>query len=221
MPSCSSDWLPIAIGGLHTWHCGAAHGQSRSRVHAGAYRARHAYRRQERSTHHESRVLRTLSLSQEDVDLALNYLAIRYANEARACAAAGARAISASIDLPAIRWDASSTSPRCLRETAALPFSTRCSSDGYPCRLGSRLTAQRNRAALNTREDYRIAHDRSESQCSRRLAFVTYDWQADFPTRIKAVMLPREDQERLKPIRSAWLGSPSAPGGASISSPIY
>jgi len=72
---------------------------------------------------------------------------------------------------------------------------------------------------LNTREDYRIASDtiKKVSVADGRLT-VTYDWQGDLPDRIKAVMLPREDQERLKAYqdRLAGIGS-QLPGGASAS----
>jgi hypothetical protein len=159
---------------------------------------------------HDSRTmragtLRTISLTQEDADLALNYLASRYANgKTRVVLTQGAAAISASIELPANPLGRYLNVSTALRETSALPVvdALRIGRLPVPAWLANFLL-ERAVLLLGTREDYRIASDivRQVSISGDRLS-VTYVWQANLPDRIKAVMLPREDQERLKSYQS-------------------
>jgi len=67
-------------------------------------------------------VLRTLSLSQEDLDLVLNYLASRYAKAStRITLRPGTAAISASFELPRNPFRRFLNVTALLHETAALP----------------------------------------------------------------------------------------------------
>jgi hypothetical protein len=174
---------------------------------------------QKRSARHEAGG--TISPSQEDVDL-LNYLASRYAKEVRIVLLPAA-AISASIELPRNPVGRFLNISAVLHETAALPAfdSLKLGRLPVPAWLADSLlenVVQR----LNTREDYRIAGDtiKKVSVSDGRLT-VTYDWQADLPDRIKAVMLPREDQERLKAYQDRLAGiGRQLPGGASVRSSI-
>jgi hypothetical protein len=166
-------------------------------------------------------VLRTISLSQEDVDLALNYLASRYAKgSSRIVLLPGGAAISASIELPGNPVGRFLNISAVLHETSALPVfeSLQLGRLPVPAWVANALlkyVVQR----LNTREDYRIAGDtiKKVNVADGRLT-VTYDWQTDLPDRIKAVMLPREDQERLKAYQDRLVGiARQLPGGASAS----
>src|SRR3990170_3546565 len=166
-------------------------------------------------------VLRTISLSQEDAALALNYLASRYAKgSSRIVLQPGAAAISASIELPRNPLGRFLNISAVLHETAALPVFDWLQVGRLPVPAWLADSLLENAVQrLNTREDYRIASDtiKKVSVASGRLA-VTYDWQADLPDRIKAVMLPREDQERLKAYQDRLAGiGRELPGGASAS----
>lgn len=146
-------------------------------------------------------VLRTISLSQEELDLALNYLAGRYANgSSRVVLQPGTAAISASVELPRNPLGRFLNVTALVHETAALPGFDylQIGRLPVPAWLADWLLEHALRR-LNARDDYRIASDaiRKVSVADGRLT-VTYDWQADLPDRIKAVIVPREDQERLK-----------------------
>lgn len=166
-------------------------------------------------------VLRTISLSQEDADLALNYLASRYAKgSSRVVLRPGAAAISASIELPRNPLGRFLNISAVLHETAALPaFDVlQFGRLSVPPWLADYLL-EHVVTGLSTRENYRIASDtiKKVSVADGRLA-VTFDWRDDLPDRIKAVMLPREDQERLKAYQDRLAAvSRQFPGGASVS----
>ena len=146
-------------------------------------------------------VLRTLSLGQEDLDLALNYLAGRYAKgSSRIALTPGAAALSASFELPANPFGRYLNVSAVLHETPGLPGFDLLQVGRLPVpEWLADLLLERALEALNTREDYRIASDtiRSISVADGRLT-VVYDWQDDLPDRIRTVMLPAEDQARLK-----------------------
>jgi hypothetical protein len=146
-------------------------------------------------------VLRTISLSQDEVDVALNYLASRYANgSSRTVLRPGAAAISASIELPRNPLGRFLNISAVLHETGTLPVfdSLEVGRLPVPAWFANMLledTVQR----LNTRDDYRIVGNTIKKVgISDKGLTITYDWQADILDRIKAVILPREDQDRLK-----------------------
>ena len=146
-------------------------------------------------------VLRTITLSQEELDLALNYLAGRYGKgSSRIALQPGAVAIFASVELPRNPLGRFVNVTALLHETAALPSFDQLHIGRLPvpawladCLLEYGLKR------LNAREDYRIASDTIKriSIVDGRLT-VIYEWQDDLPERIRAVALSREDQERLK-----------------------
>jgi len=165
-------------------------------------------------------VLRTLSLSQEDLDLVLNYLAGRYANAStRIMLRPGTAAISASVELPRNPFRRFLNVTALLHETAALPRFDYLKIGRLPVprRLADWLL-ERTLRRLNARDDYRIASDtiRKVSVADGRLT-VTYDWQADLADRIKAVVVPREEQERLKAYQDRLTELARQSTGASIS----
>jgi len=146
-------------------------------------------------------VLRTLTLSQEEVDLAVNYLASSYARgSSRIVLQPDKVILSASFELP------SNPFGRFLNISALLH-----GSDGFPVfdqlQIGqlpvpewlADTLLEYALQLLSTREDYRIASDtiKKISVANGRFT-VTYDWQANLPDRIRNIMLPHEEQERLK-----------------------
>jgi len=165
-------------------------------------------------------VLRTLSLSQEDLDLVLNYLAGRYANAStRIMLRPGTATISASVELPRNPFRRFLNVTALLHETAALPRFDYLKIGRLPVprRIADWLL-ERTLRRLNARDDYRIASDtiRKVSVADGRLT-VTYDWQADLADRIKAVVVPREEQERLKTYQDRLTELARQSTGASIS----
>ncbi len=167
-------------------------------------------------------VLRTISLSQEELDLALNYLAGRYGKaSSRIALQPGAAAISASIELPRNPLGRVVNVTALLHETAALPSfdQLRIGRLPVPAWLADWLL-ERGLKRLNTREDYRIASDtiKKVSIADGRLT-VIYEWQDELPDRIRAVALSREDQARLKAYQerlAALGGQPRAERGVSL-----
>jgi hypothetical protein len=146
-------------------------------------------------------VLQTISLSQEDLDLALNYLAGRYAHGGtRIVLHPGTAAISATFELPRNPLRRFLNATALVHETATLPRFDYLKIGRLPVprRLADWLLEYGVRQ-LNTREDYRIASDtiRKVSVADGRLT-VTFDWRTDLPDRIKAVIVPPDEQERLK-----------------------
>jgi len=146
-------------------------------------------------------VLRTISLSQEELDLALNYLAGRYGKgSTRIVLQPGAAAISASVELPRNPLGRFLNLTALVHETAALPGFDQLQIGRLPVPTWlADWLLEHGLQRLNAREDYRVASDtiRKVSVVDGRLT-VIYDWHADLPDRIKAAIVPREDQERLK-----------------------
>jgi len=148
-----------------------------------------------------SGVLRTISLSQEDLDLALNYLAGRYAGAStRIALLAGTAAVAASFELPPNPLGGYLNLTALLHETAELPAFDylQIGRLSVPAWLANMLLA-RALEGLNSREDYRIASDtiKKVSFANGRFTLV-YDWQDDLPDRVRAVMLAPEDEARLR-----------------------
>ncbi len=146
-------------------------------------------------------MLRTVSLSQDDLDLALNYLAGRYARaSSRIALQPGIVAISASFELPRNPLGRYLNVTALLHETAGLPAFDHLQFGRLPMPawLADWLLA-RALQELNAREDYRIASDtiKKVSVADGRLTLV-YEWQDDLPDRIRAAVVPQEDQERLR-----------------------
>ena len=144
-------------------------------------------------------VLRTISVRQEDADLAANYLANRYGRgSARIVLQGGTAFIDASTQVAGIGRYVNVEAA--LTETTALPHFERLRIGRVPIPgWVADWVLARALAQLNEHENYGFAGDvikkvtLSEGQLS-----VIYAWQADLPDRLRAVMLPRDDQERLR-----------------------
>ena len=146
-------------------------------------------------------VLRTLTLSQEEVDLAVNYLASRYARgSSRIVLQPGKVMLSASFELPSNPFGRFLNISALLHESDGLPVfdQLQIGQLSIPEWLADTLLEYALQQ-LNTREDYRIASDtiKKISVADGRFT-VTYDWQADLPDRIRSILLPHEEQARLK-----------------------
>ncbi len=166
-------------------------------------------------------VVRTVSLSPEEVDLALNYLAGRYAKgSSRVALQPGAATIAASFEWPLNPLGRFLNIAAVLRETPGLPAVDRLTVGRLPVPgwLVDWLL-KRGLQRLNAREDFRIATDviKKFSVADGRLT-VTYAWQSGVSERIKAVMLPHDEQARLKVYqqRLADIGRQLPPGNTSF-----
>ncbi len=161
--------------------------------------------------------LHTISLSQEELDLVVNYLAGRYGNgSSRVVLQPGAAAISATLELPRNPLGRFLNVNAALHETAALPAfdELKVGRLPVPAWLADWLL-ERGLRRINAHESYRIAADsiRKVSVADGRLT-VSYTWQADLPDRIKAAILPREDQQRLKAYQERLADLARQRGGA-------
>lgn len=146
-------------------------------------------------------VLRTLTLSQEEVDLAVNYLASRYARgSSRIVLQPGKVMFSASFELPSNPFGRFLNISALLHESDGLPVFAQLQIGQLlvPKWLADTLLEYALQQ-LNTREEYRIASDtiKKISVADGRFT-VTYDWQADLPDRIRSILLPHEERARLK-----------------------
>ncbi|WP_292992951.1 hypothetical protein [Nitrosomonas sp.] len=146
-------------------------------------------------------VLRTLALSQEEVDLTVNYLASRYARgSSRIVLQPGKAMLSASFELPSNPFGRFLNISALLHESDGFPVfdQLQIGQLSIPEWLADMLFEYALRQ-LNAREDYRIASDtvKKISVADGRF-IVTYDWQADLPDRIRSILLPHEEQARLK-----------------------
>ena len=163
-------------------------------------------------------VLRTFTLSQEEVDLTINYLASHYARgSSRIVLQPGKVEFSASFELPSNPFGRFLNISALLHETGGLPVFDllqigRLSVPGW---LADTLLEYALKL-LSTREEYQIASDTIKriSVADGRFT-VTYAWQADLPDRIRSVLLPHEEQERLK-VYQEWLAGNVRSGSATV-----
>ena len=142
-------------------------------------------------------VLRTLSVRQEDADLAVNYLANHY-GRGSACIVlqSGTAVINASMQIPGLGQYVNIAAA--LTETTALPHfeHLRIGRVSIPGWIADWLLV---RALARLNEHYGFAGDviKQVNLTAGQLSIV-YAWQADFPDKLRAIMLPRDEQERLR-----------------------
>jgi hypothetical protein len=146
-------------------------------------------------------VLRTIVVSQQDVDLLVNYAAHQFRNAAtRVELHPGVAKVQASVDVPISpfgRWlnvDAS------LRETGGLPAVDRLKIGSLPIpRLIADRVLERIVGELNGTAQGRLANDVVKNvKVSQAGVRVVYEWRDDIPERLRTVLLPQADQDRLK-----------------------
>lgn len=146
-------------------------------------------------------MVRTISVSQADLDLAANYLVHRYARgSARVVLKDGAMEVNASAGLPRNPIGSYVNVDARLTGTTALPRFEylRIGRLPVPAPVANWLLA-RALVQLQRDEDLSFTADvvKRVSVADGRLA-VTYQWQSDLPDKLRAVLLPREDQGRLR-----------------------
>ena len=146
-------------------------------------------------------VPRTVTLAGEDVDLALNYLANRHAGAgARVAFRDGEAVLTATLPVPPNPLGRFVNVSLVLREGAALPVvdSMRLGRLPLPAWLAGWIFEASLRRLLTT-EGHRLATDtvRKVAIADRGLA-VTYVWQQDLPSRLRAELVPPAEQARLR-----------------------
>ena len=144
---------------------------------------------------------RTISVSQGDFDLAVNYLVNRYAHgSARVVLKEGAAQISASAELPKNPLGGFVNVEATLTENGAVPRFEHLRLGGITLpgwladwlldeTLARSLGEETYTAAINAVK--KITFD------ARRVS-VTYEWQSNLPDKLRTVFLPPADQERLQ-----------------------
>lgn len=148
-----------------------------------------------------SGVVRTISLSQQDLDVAANYLASHYGHGgSRVVLKANTVAINASVQVPTNPIGRFLNVDATLTETATLPrFEyVRIGRLSVPAGIADWLLAQAL-VKLQGDKDSGAATDviKKVSVTDGRLA-ITYQWKSDLPDKLRAVLVPPADQERLR-----------------------
>jgi hypothetical protein len=146
-------------------------------------------------------VVRTIAVSQQDLDVAANYLANQYGNGgSRVVLTPNNIRINASVQLPINPIGSFLNVDAALTETATLPrFEyVRIGRLSVPAGIADWLLA---RALVKLQGDkVSIAATdviKKVSITDARLA-ITYEWKPDLPDKLRAVLVPPADQERLR-----------------------
>jgi len=145
---------------------------------------------------------RTVSLSQQDLDLLANYFASRYARGgAQIALQPGVATVAATAELPANPAGRFLNVRTTLRGTATLPRLEHVTVGRLPLPdwLANALL-DRAWAKLRENEGVRAAADavKKVGIADGRLE-LTFEWRADLPDRLRTALLPRAEQERLRP----------------------
>jgi hypothetical protein len=145
--------------------------------------------------------IRTISISQEDLDLAVNYLANRYAGgSARVELTPGVAHVTASVRLPGDDTGAFLNIDAILLETSTLPRLDKVwiGRVRVPEWLATRLVASAI-PRLTKLEDHSWALHAIQRVALRHEAVsVTYEWQDQFQGLLQAAAVPQQDLERLR-----------------------
>ena len=146
---------------------------------------------------------RTVSVSQQDLDLLANYFASRYARGgARIALQPGVATVAATAELPANPAGRFLNLRASVRDAGELPprlADTRIGRLPIPDWLANALL-ERGWAKLRENADARAVAD-----AVKRVGFaadrldVTYEWRTDLPDRVRTVLLPGAEQARLRP----------------------
>ena len=145
---------------------------------------------------------RTVSLSQQDLDLLANYLASRYAGGgAQIALRPGAATVAATAELPANPAGRFLNVRTTLRDTGTLPRLEGVTVGRLPLPdwLANAIL-DRAWAKAQENEDVRVAAGavKKVGIAEGRLE-LTFEWRADLPDRLRTALLPRAEQERLRP----------------------
>jgi hypothetical protein len=152
---------------------------------------------------------RTVSLSQQDLDLLANYFAGRYARGgAQLALRPGAATVVATAELPPNPAGRFLNVRASMHDTGVPPRLEDVSIGRLPLPdwLANALL-DRAWAKLQESEDVRAAASavKKVGIAEGRLD-VTFEWRADLPHRLRAAVLPRAEQERLRPYQERLAG---------------
>jgi len=147
-------------------------------------------------------VQRTVSLSQQDLDLLANYFAGRYARGgARIALRPGVATVAATAELPANPGGRFLNLRASLRDTGTPPRLEDVHVGGLPAPDWlANAVLERGWAKLEENADARAV-----ANAVKKIAFaegrldVTYEWRTDLPDRVRTVLLPGAEQARLRP----------------------
>lgn len=144
-------------------------------------------------------VLRTIVISEEDLDLAANYLANQYGGGAsKLVLQDGGVTVRASLALPANPVGRYINLDLALRETAGLPAidALRLGRVPIPAFIGNWLL-ERGLRYLQTNQRYAAAADVVRQVRSRDgFLIVMFEWNDAAPAQLKAALIGRQEQER-------------------------
>ena len=148
---------------------------------------------------------RTVSLSQQDIDLLANYFASRYARGgAQIALRPGVATVVATAELPANPAGRFLNVRASVHDTGALPRLEDVSIGRLPVPdLLANAVLDRAWAKLQENEDVRAAAAAVKKLgiAENRLD-VTFEWRTDLPDRLRTALLPRAEQERLRPYQA-------------------
>ncbi len=145
--------------------------------------------------------IRKISITQQDLDLALNYLAHQYGRgSARLALFPGAAHLEITGELPKNPLGAYLNIDAAVAQTGGLPHvdQLRIGTLAIPGGLADWLLGQ-GAAALVASEDYRVFTEvvKNVSIAEGKLN-VTYEWQKDLPGKLSGLLIPPQEQERLR-----------------------
>ena len=144
---------------------------------------------------------RTISVGENDLDLAANYLARQYAGGgARVELKRGAARVGASLRLPVLPLGLYLNLQTDLAESTSLPRidSLRLGSLPVPSWLAQRMIPRLLSHAVSEPDLNSVAGAVQKIAIHDDRVALTYTWQADLPSKVRAVLLPAQDQERLR-----------------------
>jgi hypothetical protein len=180
-------------------------GRAAHRAQGGYLRGRHrpgeAHPGEARSAQGESGTLRTVTLSQHDVDLVLNYAASQLRRgSTRVALGPGTAMVQASLEIPGNPLGAWLNVDAALRETAGLPAFDHLRIGSLPVPgFVADYALDSAFAHLNATAEGRLAHDVVKSvSLSEAQVQIVYEWRDDIPDRLRAVLLSPADEARFK-----------------------
>ncbi len=149
----------------------------------------------------KSGTLRTIVVSQQDVDLLLNYAANQFRNAStRVVLRRGAAKVQASLEVPRSPFGPWLNLDAELRETGRLPRvdQLRIGSLPVPGFIAD-VALEKLVAHLNPAAEGRLANDVLRSvRLSEARVQVIYQWRDDIPDQVRAALLPPADQDRYR-----------------------
>ena len=144
---------------------------------------------------------RTIAVSQNDLDLAANYIARQYAaGGARVQLQRGAAGIGASLRAPMIPFEIYFNVTAVLAEDGAWPQieSLRIGKIPVPPRFAHWLIPRLFASVFNDADIRSFRSVIKKVAISDNRLALTYEWQADLPNNLRTALLPASERERLR-----------------------